>query len=104
MAISDYNLLYTSIVVRQPKTAVDVPQTVGSKLRPDAKGITLAALDAHCKNYITAHNLSDYRKQKFELSLLPRIHTMFDSLLCASDYFSTLINDETSYIGGRTNV
>lgn len=101
MAISDYDLLYASMAVRQPKPVAEVEQKTGVKLRPDSKCITIAALDNHCKNYITAHNFSDYRKQKFELSLLPKVHTMFDSLLCASDYFSTLINSDDPYIGGR---
>ncbi len=101
MAISDYSVLYASIATSQPKPVAEIPEVTPVRLRPDARQITLAPLNKHSKGYITAHDFNDYRKKKFALSLLPYVETLFDQLLCASDYYYTLIHDDSPYSGGR---
>lgn len=55
--------------------------TKGFPIQIDAKQVTLAQYDRTCKDVITAHNISEYRRRKFNLMLLPSIDIWFDAYL-----------------------
>ena len=50
-------------------------------LMPTAKDITLAEYNASSSDAITAHRLSDYRRRRFSLTLLPDFHIILEDLL-----------------------
>lgn len=50
-------------------------------LLPTAKDITLAEYDPSSSDAITAHHLSDYRRRKFSLTLLPSIVCIMDDMI-----------------------
>lgn len=98
MVLDKYGYLHTSVMVRQAPPIKEPEETVPSvKLRPDAKDITLAQYDRTTKDLITAHRISDYRRKKFELLLLPPVEILFDRLLEGSDYFNALLHNESPY-------
>lgn len=79
-------------VVTQPE---EVSQ--GLPIIPDAIDVTLAEYDVQTKNAITAHHLKDYRRKRFNLNLLPEVHTLFDCVLEGSDYWNELLHNEDAY-------
>lgn len=79
-------------VITQPE---EVSQ--GLPIFPDAIDVTLAEYDVKTKNAITAHHLKDYRRKRFNLNLLPEVHTLFDSVLEGSDYWNELLHNEDAY-------
>lgn len=84
--------------VKQPevtKVVNEVP--AGLPIIPDAIDVTLAEYDIATKNAITAHHLKDYRRKRFNLNLLPEVHTLFDSVLEGSDYWNELLHNEDAY-------
>lgn len=50
-------------------------------LMPTAKDITLAEYNASSSDAITAHRLSDYRRRRFSLTLLPDVRIILEDLL-----------------------
>lgn len=98
MVLDKYEHLYSSILVKQPKVIREPEETVPSiKLRPDAKDITLAQYERTTKDLITAHRISDYRRKKFELLLLPSVDILFNHLLEGSDYWNAMLHNESPY-------
>lgn len=57
------------------------PNTSKVFLIPTAKDITLAEYNAASSDAITAHRLSDYRRRRFSLVLLPNVHIVLEDLL-----------------------
>ncbi len=99
MAIELYDLLYwgQKTPVLQPKVNPIEEGQVGLPIVEDAKPITLAQYDRISKNAITAHNLSEYRRKSFNMLLLPKVHTWFDTLLEGSEYYAKLLSNESPY-------
>lgn len=54
------------------------PKKLRAYVPPEAKLITLADLDARSKDYVTAHDLRDYRRTAFNLVLLPSVELSYD--------------------------
>lgn len=50
-------------------------------LMPTAMDVTLAEYNAASGDAITAHRLSDYRRRRFSLVLLPNVHILLEDLL-----------------------
>lgn len=50
-------------------------------LMPTAKDVTLAEYNAASSDAITAHRLSDYRRRRFSLTLLPDVHILMEDIL-----------------------
>ena len=67
---------------------------IGKVLVPDVKSITLAQYDPDTKNYITAHKISDYRKNKFSVRLLPKVNPLFNKVLEGSKYWYAKLHNE----------
>lgn len=93
-----YNKLYRDVQVKQP-IVTKSPEEVyaGLPLLEDAKPITLAEYNVHTKDIITAHRMKDYRRKKFNLTLLPEVSTFFDKILEGSDYWNALLHNESPY-------
>lgn len=93
-----YTQVYSEMRAKQPEV-VKQPDEIsqGLPIIPDAVDVTLAEYDITTKNAITAHHLKDYRRKRFNLNLLPEIHTLFDSLLEGSDYWNELLHNEDAY-------
>lgn len=60
------------------------PGTEKAFLMPTAKEITLAEYNEASSGAITAHRLSDYRRRKFSLVLLPNIHIPWEDLIAVA--------------------
>lgn len=45
---------------------------------PQVTPITIASQDSRSKNFITAHDLRDYRRTEFNMVLLPRVELPYD--------------------------
>lgn len=59
------------------------PNTSKMFLMPTAKDVTLAEYNAASSDAITAHRLSDYRRRRFSLTLLPDVHIIIEDILDA---------------------
>lgn len=60
----------------------DAPTTQSKMfLVPTAKNVTLAEYNAASSDAITAHRLSDYRRRRFSLTLLPDVHILIEDML-----------------------
>lgn len=96
--ISKYSRLLNTTLVKQP-TVVKSPEEVfaGKPILNDAKDITLAQYSVDTKDAITAHNLKDYRRKRFNLILLPKIDIPFDRILEGSEYWNELLHHESAY-------
>lgn len=94
-----YALTIPSVGVTQPvvtkSTVHGIPK--GLPIIPDTVDITLAEYDPDTRNAITAHHLKDYRRKRFNLNLLPDVHTLFDDMLEGSDYWRELLHNEDAY-------
>lgn len=88
MALEYYKYVHALQEIRQP-TVITPPEDLFQPhpLVPDAKNITLAQYDPDTAEHITAHRLSDYRKQGFSIMLLPEVSTLFDVVLEGSGYW-----------------
>lgn len=65
-----------------PKPYTEVRQSTSKMfLMPTAKDVTLAEYHPASSDAITAHRLSDYRRRRFSLVLLPNVHIMIEDLL-----------------------
>lgn len=97
--IDIYERIYTGNPLPKQPIVVKEPEQVfaGFPLIEDAKPITLAQHDRISKDVITAHNMKDYRRKRFNLVLLPEVHIMFDEILEGSDYWNALLHDESPY-------
>lgn len=85
----------TGVLARElPKKAI-IPESV--PLQIDAKEITLSEYDPYTRDLITAHKISDYRRKSFSLNLLPKIHTIYDTLLEGSFAKNVKFYDEDPY-------
>lgn len=60
------------------KPYTPAPKRQREYVPPDAKLITLADLDKRSKEYVTAHDLRDYRRTAFNLVLLPSVELSYD--------------------------
>lgn len=67
---------------------------VGRLLIPDAHQISLAQYDPDTKNYITAHRISDYRRNTFTVRLLPKVNPLFNKILEGSKYWNAKLHNE----------
>ena len=67
-----------------PYTSIK-PTPSKSFLMPTAKDITLAEYNAVSSDAITAHRLSDYRRRRFSLTLLPDVHILLEDLLSTEE-------------------
>lgn len=95
MPIRDYDYLLPDVILRQREVPVYKERQVpGVTLRPDARTVTLSQYDRDTKNYITAHDIKDYRISSFRLSNLPYVTTLFDKLLALDPYFSKALAEE----------
>lgn len=99
MALELYDLIYGGRpkpkVQTQPNPIEEAQE--GYPIIEDAKKITLAQYDRISKNAITAHNISDYRRKSFNMLLLPKVHTMFESLLEGSEFYAQKLQVESPY-------
>lgn len=57
------------------------PNSSKTFLMPTAKEVTLAEYNAASSDCITAHRLSDYRRRRFSLTLLPDVGILITDLL-----------------------
>ena len=96
--INYYSRLYNNVGIKQP-VHIKSPEEVarGKPILKDAKEITLAQYDVDTKDAITAHNLKDYRRKRFNLVLLPKVNIIFDRVLEGSEYWNGLLHHESSY-------
>lgn len=94
-----YASLYANMPLPKQPTILKTPEQIhkGKPILNDAVRVTLAEYDVDTKDAITAHHLKDYRRKRFNLMLLPKFHTMFDSMLEGSEYWYGLLHDEGPY-------
>ncbi len=96
--IQYYSLLHTGKVIVQQKPLREPEQEFkGRPILNDAKLITLAEYSVDTKDAITAHHLKDYRRKRFNLTLLPKVDILFDKILEGSVYWNELLHNENSY-------
>ena len=97
-AIQKYMALCNDSIARQP-VPLKTPEQIfkGKPILNDAVTVTLAEYDVDTKDAITAHHLKDYRRKRFNLMLLPKFHTIFDSILEGSEYWNGLLHNEGPY-------
>jgi len=96
MALEYYKYVHEVREVIQPKVVTPPEDTAkGRPLITDAIKITLAQYDRDTKNFITAHNIKDYRRKTFRLTLLPDVHVLFDVLLEGSGYWYEKLHPES---------
>lgn len=93
-----YNSLFDRVAVRQPEPYKEFEEVfAGKEILSDAKQVTLAEYDVDTKNAITAHRLKDYRRKVYNLVLLPKIDTLFDSVLEGSPYWNELLHSKSNF-------
>ena len=76
-----YEFLYNYVIQKAEEPAKKLKQVKEKFVKyesPKARAITLADSDPLSGNYITAHDLSDYRRSSFNLTLLPEIELQSD--------------------------
>lgn len=99
MAIELYDALYSSNTrtrLHSKSNPIEDAQ-IGYPIISDAKPITLAQFDRVSKNAITAHRIEDYRRKGFNMLLVPKIDTWFDTLLGGCDYYAKLLSTKSPY-------
>ena len=81
MSLRNWDILDLELAI-VPFTPYEPPKVEGSPVfqLPTAKEITLAEYDVSCQGVITAHRISDYRRRKFSLVLLPNVNIWIDDL------------------------
>lgn len=55
-------------------------QTKRQYIVPDAIPVTLSDLDPRSKDFVTAHDLKDYRRTSFNLVMLPAVELSYDAI------------------------
>ena len=97
-AISNYSRLLTGVqVIQSPILESPKKDSNGKPILKDAKEIALAQYDVDTKDAITAHNLKDYRRRRFNLIMLPKVDIAFDKILEGSEYWNGLLHNESAY-------
>ena len=96
--IRKYMCLYGNVLPKQPEVLKAPEDTFrGKEILSDSITVTLAEYDVDTKDAITAHRLKDYRRKRFNLMLLPKFCTLFDTILEGSAYWYDLLHNEGPY-------
>lgn len=78
--LSRYGILYQYDIDTKPevKKSARVNTNFIKYEVPESRPITIADINVVSGNYITAHDLSDYRRASFNLTLLPEVELQSD--------------------------
>lgn len=79
--LAGYRALWNYNVDLIPHTAyTEPPKEKRRYIPPKVTPITIATQDVLSKDYVTAHDLRDYRRSQFNLVLLPDVELPYDAI------------------------
>lgn len=73
-------LLHYNVDVVKHNPYVKTPERVKRYIPPEYIPITLADTDVRSSEYVTAHDLRDYRRKTFNILMMPRVVLPYDNI------------------------
>lgn len=70
----DIDLVKHKPIAKPVKKHVELPKL-------EVRNITLSQFDDVTSNYITAHNIDEYRRKSFKVQLVPHVDLILDNIL-----------------------
>lgn len=79
--LDKYSLINNYGIDAEPyKPYIPPPVTKREYVVPEVIPVTVAELDSRSKNFVTAHDLRDYRRTSFNLVMLPAVTLSYDAI------------------------
>lgn len=73
-------LLHYNITVTKHTPYIKTPERRKRYVAPEYIQVTLADVDDRSCDYITAHDLRDYRRKSFNILMMPRVNLPYDAI------------------------